>query len=171
MLLNLSKLIDCPGSSVSFRHSVDLHELAFGSSRPLSESVDAEGTVKNTAGVLMLDGSVATTLHGVCDRCARPFERPTRYPLHAILVTEFASERDEDQWTFLLESDCADLDDIITTTLVLNMDSKFLCSEDCKGLCCRCGKNLNDGPCDCRKEADPRLAVLQQLLNKKEEEK
>lgn len=169
MLLNLSKLIDCPGSSVSFRHSVDLHELTFGLCRPLTDPVDAEGTVRNTAGVLLLDGSVSTTLHGVCDRCARPFDRPLRLQLHAILVTELASQRDEDQWTFLLESDCADLDDIITTTLVLNMDSQLLCSDDCKGLCCRCGKNLNDGPCDCRPETDPRLAVLQQLLNKKEE--
>ena len=46
------------------------------------------------------------------------------------------------------------------------METKFLCSEDCKGLCPRCGKNLNLGPCGCRKEPDPRFAVLEQLLDK-----
>ena len=61
---------------------------------------------------------------------------------------------------------CADLDDIVTTTFVLSMDSKFLCREDCKGLCCRCGKDLNDGPCGCQPDVDPRLAVLKQLLKK-----
>ena len=49
---------------------------------------------------------------------------------------------------------------------VLNMDSKMLCSEDCKGLCCGCGTNLNFEDCSCEKEVDPRLAALKQLLNK-----
>ena len=46
------------------------------------------------------------------------------------------------------------------------MDSKLLCSEDCQGLCPRCGADLNEGPCQCKPEIDPRLAVLQQFLNK-----
>ena len=89
------------------------------------------------------------------------------FPLHAILAPELANDDgEEDPWLFLLEEGCADLDDIVTTTFVLSMDSKFLCKEDCKGLCCRCGKDLNDGPCGCQPDADPRLAVLQQLLKK-----
>ena len=60
----------------------------------------------------------------------------------------------------------ADLDEILTTAVVLNMDSKLLCSEDCKGLCPKCGADLNLGPCGCKPETDPRLAVLQQFLNK-----
>ena len=50
--------------------------------------------------------------------------------------------------------------DIVTTAFVLNMDSKLLCKPDCKGLCCRCGANLNDGPCGCEPELDPRFAAL-----------
>ena len=42
-----------------------------------------------------------------------------------------------------------------------------LCSEDCKGLCPRCGADLNLGPCSCKKETDPRLAVLAKLLENK----
>ena len=61
----------------------------------------------------------------------------------------------------------AELDEILTTAFVLNMDSKLLCKPDCKGLCFRCGKNLNEGDCDCRPETDPRLAVLGQLLKDK----
>ena len=62
--------------------------------------------------------------------------------------------------------DSADLDEIVRTVFVLNLDSKLLCKPDCKGLCSRCGKNLNDGPCGCQKEIDPRLAALKQLLTK-----
>jgi uncharacterized protein len=44
---------------------------------------------------------------------------------------------------------------------------KKLCSEDCKGLCPSCGKNLNDGPCNCAEEIiDPRWELLQKLKTK-----
>lgn len=163
MLLNLSKIVDCPGV-VPFETALDLSDLSFGGCCPAQEPVVAKGTVKNSAGVLLMHGTVETTLHGVCDRCAKPFRREVSYPLEAVLVKELENEEDADAWVFLLENDCADLDDIVRTAFVLNMDSRLLCREDCKGLCFRCGKDLNEGPCDCQPEADPRLAVLKQLL-------
>ena len=166
MLLGLSKIIDCPGASVSFSTSVDLSDLQYGESYPVSEPVLADGMVRNTAGVLVMTGNVRTTLHGVCDRCAQDFEKDVELPIDVVLVTELSNEENEDEWVFPLVGDDADLEDIIRTVFVLNMDSKLLCSEDCKGLCCRCGKNLNDGPCSCGKELDPRFAALKQLLEK-----
>ena len=166
MLLGLSKIIDSPGASVPFSTSVDLSDLCYGVSYPVSEPVRAEGTVRNTAGVLVMTGSVWTTIHGTCDRCASDFDRDVNIPINVVLVTEMANEENEDEWVFPLEGDSADLDDIVRTVFVLNLDSKLLCSEDCKGLCHRCGKNLNEGPCDCRKELDPRFAALKQLLEK-----
>ena len=166
MLLGLSKIIDCPGASVSFSTSVDLSDLCYGVSYPVSEPVLASGTVRNTAGVLMMEGELTTTIHGICDRCANPFDRDIRFPIEVVLVTEMADEENEDEWVFPLEGDSADLDDIVRTVFVLNLDSKLLCKEDCKGLCHRCGKNLNEGPCKCQKELDPRFAALKQLLEK-----
>lgn len=165
MLLGLSKIIDCPGASVSFATSVDLSDLRFGACYPVRDPVRASGVVRNTAGVLMLSGSLTTRLYGVCDRCAREFQRDVEFPMEAVLVTELSDEENEDEWVFQLEGDSADLDDIVTTTFVLSMDSKLLCKPDCKGLCCRCGANLNDGPCGCQPELDPRFAALKQLLN------
>ena len=166
MLLGLSKIIDSPGSSVDFSTSVDLSDLRYGVSCPVSEPVLAQGTVRNTAGVLLMKGSVSTTIHGVCDRCAADFHRKLQFPIDVVLVTELSSEENEDEWVFPLEGDSADLDDIVRTVFVLNLDSKLLCRDDCKGICCRCGKNLNDGPCQCEKELDPRFAALKQLLQK-----
>ena len=166
MLLGLSKIIDCPGASVPFSTSVDLSDLRYGESYPVTEPVEASGTVRNTAGVLMMTGSLHTTIHGVCDRCAADFERFVEFPIDVVLVTELSNEDSEDEWVFHLEADAADLEDIVRTVFVLNLDSKLLCSENCKGLCCRCGKNLNEGPCGCQKEIDPRFAALKQLLDK-----
>ena len=166
MLLDLSQIIDCPGASVSFTASADLRDLRYGQSYPVSEPVLASGTVRNTAGVLVMTGEIRTTIHGVCDRCAADFEKDMVFPIDVVLVAKLSDEENEDEWVFPLEGDSADLEDIIRTVFVLNMDSKLLCKPDCKGLCCRCGKNLNDGPCGCQKELDPRFAALKQLLEK-----
>ena len=166
MLLGLSKIIDCPGASVPFSVSVDLSDLLYGESYPVSEPVLAEGTVRNTAGVLVMTGSLHTTIHGVCDRCASDFDRFVEFPLDVVLVTELTNEENEDEWVFPLEGDSADLEDIVRTVFVLNLDSKLLCKPDCKGLCHRCGKNLNQESCTCQKELDPRFAALKQLLEK-----
>ena len=167
MRLGLSQIIDRPGESVSFSEVVDLSDLQYGTCFPVTEPVKAIGTVRNTAGVLMMKGSIQTRLYGVCDRCASEFERDIEFPIDVVLVTEMANEENEDEWVFPLEGDSADLDDIVRTVFVLNLDSKLLCKEDCKGLCHRCGKNLNDGPCNCQKELDPRFAALKQLLENK----
>ena len=166
MLLGLSRIMDMPGAVIPFSTSVDLSDLQYGNSKPVTEPVTAEGQVRNTAGVLVMTGVIQTTIHGTCDRCATEFDREIEFPLDVVLVTELANEENEDEWVFPLEGDSADLDDIVRTVFVLNLDSKLLCKEDCQGLCCRCGKNLNDGPCSCQKELDPRFAALKQLLEK-----
>ena len=166
MQLGLSQIIDRPGASIDFSVSVDLSDLLYGTSYPVSEPVLASGTVRNTAGVLVMTGSITTCLHGICDRCASDFTRDVEFPIDVVLVEELSNEENEDEWVFPLEGQCADLEDIVRTVFVLNMDSKLLCKPDCKGVCGGCGRNLNIEPCICQKEIDPRFAALRQLLDK-----
>lgn len=165
MKLDVSPILHTPGAVLPFEMELDLRGETFGSCQPVSEPVLCRGQVRNTAGVLVLTGSLKTTLHGVCDRCAKEFSREVDFPVEAVLAQELVNEDDCDQWTFLLDGGNAALDEIMTTAFVLSMDTKLLCREDCRGLCPRCGKDLNDGPCQCRPEADPRLAALQKLLD------
>ena len=166
MRLALTDIIHRPGASISFSECVDLSDLQYGNTNPVTEPVKAEGVVRNTADVLMMKGSITTCLHGVCDRCAGEFTRDVAIPLDVVLVEELSNEDSEDERVFPIEADAVDLEEVVRTVFVLNLDSKMLCKPDCKGLCCRCGKNLNDGPCDCQKEPDPRFAALRQLLDK-----
>lgn len=168
MLLSLAKIIDRPGEAVTFDVALDFSEMEFGWQSPVTEPVHAEGVIRNTAGVLQLDGAVKTVLHCVCDRCAKEYEREFSVDMHAVLTDELQSVENEDEELFELVGDSVDLDDVVTTAFVLNMEPKFLCREDCKGLCSRCGADLNEGECSCRPEVDPRFAALQQLLDKKE---
>ena len=166
MLLGLSKIIESPGASVPFSASVDLSDLRYGNSFPVTEPVLASGQVRNTAGVLVMTGEIHTTIHGTCDRCADDFTSNVEFPIDVVLVTELSNEENEDEWVFPLEGDSADLEDIIRTVFVLNLDSKLLCKPDCKGICGGCGRNLNHEDCVCQKELDPRFAALRQLLDK-----
>ena len=98
MLLGLSKIIDCTGQSVSFSTEVDLRDLRFGTCEPVKDPVRSSGTVRNTAGVLMMKGVIQTRIYGVCDRCASEFERYIEFPIDVVLVTELANEDNEDEW-------------------------------------------------------------------------
>lgn len=164
MFLNLASILHEPGGIVPFSFSMDFSDVEMTAQEPVMIS----GQVRNEAGVLILTATLTTRLHCVCDRCATAFVRDYENSVEAILVSELAHQENEDDWTFLLQGSNADMDDIMNTAFLLNLDSKTLCSPDCKGLCGICGKNLNEGPCHCKKEPDPRLAVLQQLLKDKE---
>lgn len=166
MRLGLKEIIHSPGATVSFSECVDLSDLQYGTCYPVSEPVCMEGTVRNTADVLVMKGEITTRIHGVCDRCATDFFQDVKIPVDVVLVEEFSNEDSEDEWVFPLEADAADLEEITRTVFVLNLGTKLLCKPDCQGLCCRCGKNLNEGPCTCEKELDPRFAALRQLLDK-----
>ena len=131
MRLGLSQIIDRPGESISYYAVVDLSDLQYGTCFPVTEPVKASGTVRNTAGVLVMKSEITTCIHGIWDRCAAEFDREMVIPIDAVLVTELANEENEDEWVFTLEGDSADLDDIVRTIFVLNMDSKLLCSYDC----------------------------------------
>ena len=166
MRFHLKEILHVPGASLPFESQLDLSDLDFYGERPFAHPIVIHGTVRNMAGALMLEGSADTTLELVCDRCLKPFRQELRLPVSTLLAETLEDEENDE--IVLLEDGAVDLDEVFTTALVLSMDSKHVCAEDCKGLCATCGADLNQGPCGCRKEIDPRLAALAQLLDKDE---
>ena len=147
----------------SFDYEIALPELELNQQSPVVEPVRIVGSVRNIAGMLVLSGVLRTTLHWNCDRCAAPFLEERELPLEVVLAETVEDEENDD--IVLLEDGQVDLDDVFVTALVLETPIKILCKEDCKGLCPKCGKNLNEGECGCpKKEVDPRFAALAKLL-------
>lgn len=164
MRLDLRDVILVPDAEKSFQCQVDLSDLEFYGRKPIVRPVLAQGSVVNHAGALVLNGTARSELDLVCDRCGKEFSREKVVALDMLLADELEQEDSEDE-IFLLDGNELDLDELVTTAFVLAMDTKNLCSEDCKGLCAKCGADLNLGPCGCRPEVDPRLAALAQLLD------
>lgn len=163
MRLDLRDIIHVPDASKPFRSQLDLSELEFYGKHLITRPVQVEGSVTNHAGALVLEGTARSLLDLVCDRCGKEFSREKVVGLNYLLAAELEDEENDE--IILLEGNQVDLDEVAGTAFILAMDTKNLCSEDCKGLCAKCGADLNNGPCGCRPEVDPRLAALAQLLD------
>jgi len=163
MRLDLRDIIHVPEASKPFRFQLDLSDLEFYGKHLITRPVQVEGSVTNHAGALVLEGTASSLLDLACDRCGKEFSREKVVELNCLLASELEDEEHDE--IYLLEGNEADLDEVAGTAFILAMDTKNLCSDNCKGLCAKCGADLNNGPCGCRPEVDPRLAALAQLLD------
>ena len=163
MRLDLREIVNVPGASVPFECEVDTGRLDFPSVKAYRAAPAARGRVYNEAGVLHIEGEMTAEMICICDRCGTEYESGKTTVIEGVIVAEESEDHPE---YFVLDGTELDLDEVLLTSFILDMETKFLCREDCRGLCSRCGKNLNLGPCGCRKEPDPRFAVLEQLLDK-----
>lgn len=167
MRLELREIIHVPDAKKAFQFPLDLSQQDFFGSRPIIHPVQVEGSVANHAGALVLEGTARSTLELRCDRCGKHFSREKIVALDSLAAQELEDEENDD--ILLLDGTVLDLDEAVATAFILAMDTKNLCSDDCKGLCAKCGADLNLGPCGCGPEVDPRLAALAQLLDKEAE--
>jgi len=114
-----------------------------------------------------------------CSRCLENFDEEMDLsfmdecnPLPEMVTEpEYELSREELDISYY-EHDEIDLDELIKEQVLLSMPIKPLCRPECKGLCLKCGKNLNEGACQCeRDEIDARLEILKKLKNSLEEGK
>ncbi|MCD7947246.1 MAG: DUF177 domain-containing protein [Oscillospiraceae bacterium] len=166
MRLNLQEILHSSGAEKRFSFCLDLSGMEFFGDRPFAQPIAVSGRVRNQADVLLLEGVAESILDLPCDRCLKPMEKEMRVPVEFMLSEHL--EEEESDTILPLEDGAIDLDEVFTTAVVLALDAKHLCSEDCKGLCPQCGADLNEGPCACKPEPDPRLAALAQLLDSDE---
>jgi uncharacterized protein len=100
----------------------------------------------------------------MCARCAEPVSSMLEITFEKDIASSADVSPDNDDY-IIIEDKKLDVLPSVEEQIMLEMPSKTLCKEDCKGLCYKCGKNLNEGECSCEKhEVDPRLAILKTLL-------
>lgn len=163
MKLDLKRIAHEPGAVLPFNYELDLTWLEWNDVRPITQPVHVEGRVRNMAGAMILNVVMNTTLSLNCDRCTKAYTAEKSVEYETLLATELENGENDD--IILLDRDCQlELDELLGDVFILELDTKNLCSKDCKGLCAGCGVNLNEEPCRCKREVDPRLAKLAQLL-------
>jgi len=143
---------------------------SLGLEEPFVDKVEINLSLQKLHNQIVLETELQLHAHFECDRCNSDFNSTleTKYQI----VYLFGNNPDEDgdslNVTYLpREASEIVLDDDIRDYALLAIPMKKLCKDDCKGLCPECGKNLNEGGCDCKNhEVDPRWLPLLDLKNK-----
>ncbi len=145
----------------------DTTSFLYGVSFP--SPLKVSGEITNTAGYMRMHLDASVDYQASCARCLKEVNGLFTFSLEkTVAPREVLMDLDEDKLDdyAIIEDGFLDADEQIYEQLEMEFPLRFLCKEDCKGLCQRCGKNLNEGDCSCNKrEIDPRLAPLQKLLD------
>jgi uncharacterized metal-binding protein YceD (DUF177 family) len=136
----------------------------------LSDDVDVlsiRGTLnlwRTTEGI-WVRGSLAVDVDQQCVRCLAPVTNTLDIELDERFQLPPIRASDEEQVFAISADHHIDLAPILRELVIVSTPMRVLCREDCRGICPTCGKNLNEGACDCEADdTDPRMAALRALL-------
>ncbi len=122
---------------------------------------------------IRLVGDFSTQLELRCARCLEPLVRHVAgdfdliyRPLGADAGIEERSIRGAEAEIGYYQGEGLLLEDVLREQVLLAVPLKAVCSESCKGLCPRCGKNLNLEACTCQPVPDQRWNALDQIREK-----
>lgn len=123
---------------------------------------------------IRVKGSLSTQLELSCARCLEPVVQDVKRDFDLLYRPQGADAgRDEMSVTdaeaeiSYYEGQGVLLEDVLREQVLLSVPLKVTCRENCRGLCAHCGKNLNEGACDCKVESEePRWAALKELRGK-----
>ncbi len=158
--IDVRDLLEHPGSS----RDVHVDEAVAGLSTELARveedtTVSGDLTLESIVEGVYVTGSVAGRMRLSCARCLKDFERDFDLEMHDLFVREAGPEDD-----YVLSPDLTlDPEPMVRDTVVLSMPFSPLCSQDCLGLCERCGGDRNLGECTCAESIDPRWAALERF--------
>lgn len=113
-----------------------------------------------------------------CQRCLEPLTEPVKQDMQLLLLPgspsyepgEHALAAEDLGVVEVDEDEDLDLRSLLIEQIQLNVPMKPLCRAACKGICPNCGKDLNQGDCDCEKvEIDPRWEALKAFQERKKQ--
>lgn len=114
---------------------------------------------------LHIGGDVSLAINIPCDRCLEAVNYPIDFELSIDL--DFNEDKNSEymEETSFLDGHIIDIDEMLYPEIFINLPTKVLCRDDCKGICRVCGKNLNQGECGCDTfVADPRMAAISDIF-------
>ena len=162
MQIQLEQIFNLEGSKKDF-------DFIFEPEYSLSDDISLDapgiavsGKIENNTGIVSLSARAKFSATVVCGRCAEEFKKDFDFTFEHLLAKSLSNEDNDD--FLVVEDSTLDLAELVCVDIIFSLPIRFLCDEDCKGLCMKCGKNLNEGPCGCKKDIDPRMAALLQLL-------
>lgn len=171
MLLNLTDVLTSEGKTKTEEVVMEMPAFESRMGRfPIVEKSPLNLTLCNAGeGKAELCGHAELTQLMYCDRCLK--EVPVQIALDFTRSVDAAEGTDSEESDSELINGCQlNIESLVYNELLMNQPEKVLCKPDCKGICKKCGKDLNEGDCGCDTFVpDPRMAVLQDIFNANKE--
>ncbi len=167
MTENVSTILKEIGGRIDFDGDVMLSDTDFlGETYRFDKPARVTGHISNNGKSLILKAKCSGSMITCCARCMKEITVPFEFDIDENLVKADGSVSEDDD-VILFEDNEIDIDDIAADNFLLNVEGKYLCSDDCKGLCSTCGADLNEGDCGCSHDTiDPRWAALIDIMEK-----
>lgn len=168
MILNLTNVLTSEGAKE--QHKAELSLDSFSCRQGVYPIVDKSPILiwLENAGErkAKLEAETSVTLAIPCDRCLKDVD--TKLILKIKRDIDMTEETDEEavlEREQMVEGQDLLVDNLIYHEILINLPMKILCREDCKGICRKCGQNLNEGSCGCdTTELDPRMAAIKDIF-------
>ncbi|MDY3928903.1 MAG: DUF177 domain-containing protein [Clostridia bacterium] len=172
MIIDLSSILKDYGGVMKVCVKSDFKDTDFlGEKFSFPEGLLVDGRITNNTKSLHLSAKVTGKLVTVCARCLKPVEDDVSFDISEILVRDDDKDKVTDEDVVIFSGYTLDIDDIVIDNFLMNISGKYLCKEDCKGLCPKCGQDLNLGECECSdEEIDPRWAALAEIMKNSDTE-
>ncbi|MDE7097934.1 MAG: DUF177 domain-containing protein [Ruminococcus sp.] len=145
MKINLKQLFSITGESKDIDYKIEVDELSEIKGYTFSTPVSVKGRIYNKADVVYLKFSLDFALLITCDRCLKEMMRDYHFDCEHIVVPYVSGDNDE---YIVADGESIELNEIAVTDLLLQLPTKNLCKDDCKGLCMVCGCDLNESTCE-----------------------
>ena len=147
MKIDLTQFLEKEDETIEIEAGIDISSVTItGSEFSRIDDEKISLTFFNSEGKnLYVSGKTVLKFMAECDRCLSEFEREYSYEFSHICVR---GHSDNDDY-IIVEDNSLDLDETAISDSLLQLPTKILCREDCRGLCYVCGQNLNEGECDC----------------------
>ena len=159
LVLDVHELLEAPGSRREIAFDAFVPELKAGLAEVPGE-VHLDLVLDELDGGVLVRSTLSGSSIGQCRRCLAPVSQP--FSLEGSELFRPPTDVWEDGYA--LSDATLDLEPMARDLIALELPTSPLCRPDCKGLCARCGADLNEGPCDCPDETDPRWSALKDLV-------
>ena len=159
IVLDLTQNFANEGKSIAIHREVRLDDslLPYPNAKLTNVILDFGVTfVKPNVSVI---GTITCLVDGFCDRCLAGITRSIELPFSQT----FYKDGTDDEFDYVYFDSKLDATKAVHDEIVLSLPNSFLCDENCKGLCPKCGVNLNEQQCDCDTSRDNAFSVLKNL--------
>lgn len=169
--ISLSECMNVPGTVITTDAVIDMDTMEYsGYDCVFSSKTAVHCTLEcREARKVIFKAQAQAVLDVPCDRCLEPVSLPFEIDVDMVLEFEesgkLKGEYDDCEGLCYVNGYDLDVDGMVREEIMIGFPMKVLCTEDCKGLCPKCGANLNRCDCGCDREVlDPRMSIIRDIF-------